>query len=206
MKTLKLLIVTVLTFSLSSCSEDDGPQFQPIESETVNNLYAPQNGGQGEPITGPFTKFDFATGTTTTHEAAWDIAFRGTTIIVNGGESLGTTDEPERTGNAAAYIETGTLSSVEEVNPSLFQQDSSSGYAIPTGSGNGWYVYNPQTFTISPIPGNVLVFRTRDGKYAKMEILSYYKDAPDNPDAFVDEGRHFTFNYVYNPNVGETTF
>ena len=42
MKTLKLLIVTVLTFSLSSCSEDDGPQFQPIESETVNNLYAPR--------------------------------------------------------------------------------------------------------------------------------------------------------------------
>ena len=30
--------------------------------------------------------------------------------------------------------------------------------------------------------------------------------APPNPDITVDESRHFTFNYVFNPNEGITTF
>ena len=45
-----------------------------------------------------------------------------------------------------------------------------------------------------------------DGKYAKVEILSYYQGAPDSPDAFTDQSRYYTFNYVYQPNSGETTF
>jgi len=49
-----------------------------------------------------------------------------------------------------------------------------------------------------------LVIRTHDDKYAKVEILSYYKDAPAEPDGFVDESRFYTFNYVYNPNEGQT--
>ena len=56
---------------------------------------------------------------------------------------------------------------------------------------------------VSPIPGKVLVFRTRNGNYAKVQIISYYKDAPSNPDASSDESRYYTFNYVYNPNEGE---
>jgi hypothetical protein len=49
-----------------------------------------------------------------------------------------------------------------------------------------------------------LVFRTHDGKVAKVEILSYYRDAPAQPNAFTDEARFYTFRYVYNPNEGET--
>lgn len=208
MKTLKLLVLTIMTVSLFTCSEDDGPQLVPIESETVTNLYAPQNGGQGQgPISGDFTKFDFSTGSTTSSATEWDIAFRGTTIIVNGGTSLGTVDEPERTGEAAAYIASGTLASISEVDTSLLIQDSSTGYAIPTGGGNGWYNYEPFPLNlITPIPGKVLVLRTRNGQFAKMEILSYYKDAPDNPDSMVDEARYYTFNYIYQPNIGQSTF
>lgn len=208
MKTIQLFAFITFVSILASCSSDDdnGQPLLNVESQTVSNLYAPQEGGQGEPVTGAFTKFDFETGIETTSETDWDIAFRGTAIIVNGGTSLGTTDEPERTGEAAAYIASGTMASVTEVDPSLFVQDSETGYAIPAGSGNGWYLYDSENFLISPIAGKILVFQTRDGRYAKVEILSYYEDAPENPDPFVNEGRYFTFSYVYQPNEGVTTF
>ncbi len=205
---IRFLILLALCIGMSSCNSDDenGMPLLEIEAQTITNLHAPQSGGQGQPITGEFTKFDFSTGQTTNSNTNWDIAFRGTTIIVNGGSSLGTTDEPTRTGNAAAYIVDGTFPSITEVDTNLFIQDSESGYAIATGSENGWYFYNPQAFLITPIAGKILVFRTRDGKYAKVEILSYYKDAPANPNAMTDEGRYFTFNYVYQPNLNTTTF
>lgn len=207
MKTIQLLFLSIFLISIVSCStDDDNTVLLEVQTETVLNLHAPQSGGQGEPVSGAFTKFNFETGTTTTSETDWDIAFRGTAIIVNGGQSLGTNDEPERTGNAAAYIANGTMASVTEVDTDLLVSDSANGYAIPAGSGNGWYLYNPQLFLVTPIAGKILVFRTHDGRYAKVEILSYYKDAPENPNAMVDEGRYYTFNYVYQPNQDITIF
>ena len=175
-----------------------------LVAETVSNLEAPQTGGQGEPIGGPFTKFSFETGAVTESDTDWDIAFRGTTIAVNGGVVTGTADEPVRNGDAAASIENGTYSEITSADGLSFVQDADGAFAIPTGSDQGWYNYNPATFTVSPIPGKILVFRTHDGKYAKVEILSYYRDAPAQPDAFTDESRVYTFRYVYNPNDGET--
>lgn len=208
MKTLKLFTLLTLVITFSSCSNDDNtPTLLDIESITFSNLNAPQEGGQGDPISGNFAKFNFETGSLTTSETDWDIAFRGTAIIINGGASFGATDEPERTGNAAVYIENATMASVTEVTTTSLIQDSEDGYAIIPGSGNGWYSYaGPPTHLITPIAGKILIVRTRDGKYAKIEILSYYKDAPENPDAFVDEDGYYTFNYVYNPNQGEITF
>lgn len=208
MKTFKTLTVIALTLlGFTSCSnDDDGTPLLEIESEIVSNLHAPQTGGQGQPIGGEFTKFDFSTGATTTSDTDWDIAFRGTTIIVNGGESQGTTDEPTRTGNAAAYIASNTFAGVTTVDVNLLVQDSETSLAIQTGSDNGWYNYNSATFTITPLAGKILVFRTRDNRYAKVEILNYYQDAPSNPDPLADEGRYYTFNYVYQPNENVTTF
>ena len=198
-----------LVITLSSCSDDDeGTTILQVEVDTVTNLFAPQTGGQGQPVSGEFTRFSFSSGSVTTSATEWDIAFRGTSILVNGGVSLGTQDEPERTGNGGAYIATGTMSSVTAANPSLVVQDSDQGYCIPVGSGNGWYNYNPMMNTIEPIPGRILVIRTHDGRYAKMEILSYYKDAPDEITAEIaaNDLRYYTFNYVYQPNEGETSF
>jgi len=209
MKNFKFLTLAFLCIGFFSCSNDDDatPELLPVNSETVLNLHAPQNGGQGQPVSGAFTKFNFATGEITTSETDWDIAFRGTSIIVNGGTSLGTTDEPERTGNGAAYIADGTMNSVTEVTIGNFIQDSETRYAIASGSGNGWYTYaGPPTHLIQPTPGKILVIKTHDERYAKVEILSYYKDAPANPDAFADETPYFTFNYVYQPNSNITTF
>lgn len=174
---------------------------------TMENLFAPQIGGQGQgDIGGEFTKFSFASGEVTTSDTEWDIAFRGTTIAVNGGDVTGTNDEPERNGNGAAAIVDGIFSEVNSADGLSFAQDAAAAFAIPTGSDNGWYNYNFMTNVISPIPGKVLVFRTFDGRYAKVEVLSYYENAPTNPDGFADAARYYTFNYVYNPNEEQTDF
>ncbi|MBT8235637.1 MAG: HmuY family protein [Bacteroidia bacterium] len=206
-KFLGLLVFALIVWGCSS--DDDGPELLQVQSNTFTNLYAPQTGGQGQgPIEGEFTRFDFASGNTTTSSTDWDIAFRGTSIIINGGVSLGTTDEPERTGTGAAYIATGTFADIASVTRSEFVQDSASGYAIPSGSGNGWYSYNPMANTIEPIPGRILVIRTRDNRYAKVEILSYYKDAPETITAEIatNDLRYYTFSYAYQPNEGSDNF
>ncbi len=167
-------------------------------SGKIENLHAPQVGGHGQPISGEFTKFNFETGEITTSDTDWDIAFRATKIIVNGGVSSGLTDEPERTGNAGAYIATGAMDDITSVDTSLFVQDSADGFAISSD----WYNYTGSPdHLILPITGKILVLRTRDGKYAKVEILSYYKDGDT-----ANDSRHYTFNYMYQPNDGVTSF
>ena len=206
MKTIKFLTIALAMTSFLACS-DDSDDLLPVVSITIEDLHAPQEGGMGQPISGPFTKFDFDTGMETDSETDWDIAFRATDIIVNGGSSMGTIDEPNRNGDGGAYIAMGTMADVTEVDVSMFAQDSENGYAIMSGSGNGWYTYTgPPTFLVTPTAGRILVFKTADGKFAKVEILSYYQGAPDSPDAFTDQSRYYTFNYVYQPNSGETTF
>lgn len=210
-KTSQFTLITILFLGLISCEKKDPIVLEPVASETITNLHAPQEGGAGQgAISGPFTLFDFETGEITTDPNAWDIGFRGTTIIVNGGESQNTTDEPERTGNAAGYFTTGGFAGVTEADESLLVQDATNSLAIPTGSDNGWYNYsgfgnpNPaQDNLITPLPGRVLVFKTNEGNFAKVEIISYYENAPENPNGFTDASRYYTFNYVYNPNEGE---
>ena len=209
MKTIKFFILSFILLFTFSCEDDDNNIGIDTISTTVENLYAPIQGGQGSPsgASGPFTKFNFENGVQTESETNWDIAFRGTSIIVNGGISMNTEDEPDRNGNGAAYIFEGTMDEMGIVDTSLLVGDSQNSYAIPTGSGNGWYTYSgPPNHIISPTPGKILVFRTHDDKYAKVEILSYYLDAPENPDAFTDQSRYYTFNYIYQPNEGATTF
>lgn len=208
MNTFRLPTLIVMSLIFMACSDDDdGMPLIDIESTTVSNLHAPQQGGQGQPVSGEFTKFDFETGQVTDSDTDWDIAFRGTTIAVNGGTETGTTDEPERTSNAAISILDATFSEITEIPADIsFEQDSQDGFAIPTGSGNGWYNYDFATNILSPIPGKILLLKTTEDKYAKIEILSYYKDAPTDIDPFQDESRYYTFRYVYNPNDGQTTF
>jgi len=200
---LKLSLLTLVLF-ITSCNNDDNNATPVAETKTVTNLYAPQTGGQGQAVGGEFTKFSFSENAIVTTDN-WDIAFRGTTIIVNGGAKIGITDEPERTGTGAVSIVSGTFASVTTFPLAAnFAQDGASTYAIPTGSGNGWYSYNSSTNIISPIAGKVFVVKTHDGKYAKFEILSYYQNAPATPDV-TSVARYYTFNFAYQAN-STTTF
>ena len=200
-----VLLLTITTFISCSSDDDNGPEPLAVVSKTAANIPAPQTGGQGQAVGGPFTKFSFSTGEVTTSDTAWDIAFRGTTIAVNGGVVTGTDDEPARNGNAAVAVATGTFQSITEASGLTFTQDADGAFGLPTGSDNGWYNYNFMTNIVSPIPGRILVFKTADGKYAKVEVLSYYENVPASPDPNSDASRYYTFNYVYNPNEGETT-
>ncbi|TLP79771.1 HmuY family protein [Maribacter sp. ACAM166] len=206
--TKNIFLGAFLTLVFTSCSnvDDNTPAAVLIQAEKVSNLHAPQTGGQGQPVGGEFAKFDFETGLPTTSDTDWDIAFRGTTIAVNGGAESGTAEEPARNGNAGVAIVTGTFDSVTSAEGLTFNQDADASFAIPTGSDNGWYNYNPQTHIISAIPGKVFVFKTTEGNFSKVELLSYYEDAPTTPDGMIDASLYYTFNYVYNPNEGETTF
>lgn len=125
----------------------------------------------------------------------WDIAFRSTTMLTNGGTS--------GPGAGGAFVQRAvSFDSYKTIPPdSAFRTDNNRvpAYAIPIGSGNGWYNYNGATNVITPIPGNIIVVRTATGKYAKVEILSYYKDAPPTP-AATDVPRYYTFRFIYQPN------
>lgn len=200
-KFLKLALVALTIFTIS-CSKDTEEEIviPAILTQKVSDLYAPQTGGQGQPVGGAFTKFSFAENAIVTHDN-WDIAFRGTTIIVNGGTKIGITDEPERTGTAAISILSSTFDGVVAIPvATTFAQDAATVYAIPTGSGNGWYNYNASNNIISPLAGKVFVVKTHNGKYAKFEILSYYQNAPATPDPAIAVSRYYTFNFAYQAN------
>lgn len=200
-KFLKLALVALTIFTIS-CSKDTEEEIviPAILTQKVSDLYAPQTGGQGQPVGGAFTKFSFAENAIVTHDN-WDIAFRGTTIIVNGGTKIGITDEPERTGTAAISILSSTFDGVVTIPvATTFAQDAATVYAIPTGSGNGWYNYNASNNIISPLAGKVFVVKTHNGKYAKFEILSYYQNAPATPDPATAVSRYYTFNFAYQAN------
>ena len=200
---MKKIYIFMLSLLMISCGDDD-PVLEPVEAMIVTNLEAMTTSGPGQPPAGDYVKFSFEKQTVVEGDD-WDIAFRATTILVNGGFAAADY-EPNRSGVAAGYVATGAYGSINSVDETLLAQDSETAYAIPTGSGNGWYNYDPQTYLISPIAGRTLVFKTHNGRYAKMEIQSYYKDAPESPNPFTSQGQTYTFNYTYQPNEGVTTF
>jgi hypothetical protein len=160
--------------------------------------------------TGNFVKFSFLQGGIVTNDN-WDVAFRGTTLIVNGGEKAND-DQPDRSGNAAVYIAIGSMSEIASVDTIKLLQDNSSGSAVLSNimiddlgvSGQGWASYSFSTHLFSARAGRILVFRTHDNKYAKMEILYFYdRINPDTENG--DIGGYYTFNYVYQAD-GTTTF
>lgn len=197
------LSMVALFFSFTSCSNDDEVltnETATLKAKTYFNLHAPQSGGQGQPTAGAFAKFSFSENTTVTSDN-WDIAFRGTTIIVNGGTEIGLTDEPSRTGIAAVSLLSSTFNNVTAIpSATSFAQDETGTYAFS----EPWYDYNSTTHIISPKAGKVYVVKTHNGKYAKFEILSYYKDAPANPN-MTSPLRYYTFKFVYQPD-SETNF
>mgnify|MGYP002630992046 CR=1 FL=1 len=191
-----LLGLALLVAACDSSSNSDNSD--PVVAQRVTELPADPYTGfapSGQPITaGIYTFFSLRTNSivaaTDSASNAWDVAFKGTSILVNGGIS--------GPGNGAAQVLNDVFSDIKIAPASGWAQDSVTGFAIPTGSGNGWYNYEPSTFTITPIPGRVILIRTADNRYAKISILSYYKGQPAIPDR-TSESRFLTFDFVFQP-------
>ncbi|GGH00082.1 hypothetical protein GCM10011416_18210 [Polaribacter pacificus] len=201
MRILKSIFSLILiTITLVSCTKNE-EDVAPVVASSATNIHAPVTTDYTvNPPTeaGEFAKFSLATGAVVSGDN-WDIAFRGTSILVNGGTLIGLADEPNRTGVGALTMVTSTFDALTTApDEASFAQDASGTYALPKGSGNGWYSYNPTNHLISPIAGKIIVIKTHDGHYAKVEIISYYKDA----DTSLDSG-YYSFNYVYNPNAND---
>lgn len=126
----------------------------------------------------------------------WDVAFKGTSIFLNGGTS--------GTGTVEAQLLTSSIfNEVITAPTSGYVTDDilGAGLAIPTGSGNGWYSYlGPPTHIIAPIGGVVIVLKTAQGNYAKMQIVSYFQGNPDLSVYTVspptEPSRYYTINYA----------
>jgi len=136
--------------------------------------------------------------TTDSASAKWDLAFMSTRIITNGG-----TSGPALGG---AFIYTGLFDDLKTIPAdSIFKTDNAPTYAITSGSGRGWYTYDQLTSLITPLAGRVLVIRTASGKYAKLEITSYYKGGITLPVSASDvekltKQRYYNFKYTYQSN------
>lgn len=203
---------------LAACSKNDkGTESNTVETITVKDLVADTIIGitPGAPPTGgmPFGagKYSFyslernqVVPSTDSASNKWDIAFRGTSIITNSG------NRGPAAGGAFVFI--GLFNDVKTISKdsSFRVENAPTAFAITSGSNRGWYVYDGLNNLVNPIPGRVLVIRTASGKYAKVEILNYYKGgitpAASASDAIKTQTqRYYTFRYSYQSN-GSTTF
>ena len=180
-KTLSVaLIIASMGVSFSSCSkDDDGHRATPeLTAETVEDL----DGAEAPAF------FSFSTGETTAATSTeWDIKFDGTTLSFGNG--------------AQGMLVEGLFNT--------YTTAASSGYTDDDIAGSGsWYNYTAMTepqHAILPIPGKIIVVKTHDDKYVKLEIISYYEGNPDTTsEAFKDytaraTAKVYTFRYVIQP-------
>ncbi len=199
-----------LCIALVACSKEEETIVVPVSvsTRTVNDLAADTVtglGADGRPQSAGITTYyslvdNKLIASTDAASTKWDIAFSSTKILVNSGTS--------GPGLGGAFVFKGLFDDLKTISTdSSFATDNASvaSYAIPLGSGKAWYTYDGLTTLVSPIAGRVLVIRTANGKYAKIEILNYYKGgvtlastASVNDKLF--KQRYYTFRYAYQAN------
>ena len=202
-------LVLLVSVSLFSCSKNDTTVVAPLSASVVKDLPADTVLGL-DPTTGApkyankFTYYSLENNAIVSiadsSTTKWDLAFASTKILTNGGTS--------GIGKGGAFVFTGLFDDLKTISTdSVFKTDNfaTSTYAITSVSGKGWYVYDQITSLITPLAGRVLVIRTASGKYAKVEIVSYYKGGVTLASTASDtdklsKQRYYTFRFIYQPN------
>jgi hypothetical protein len=197
-----LLLVALAGLTLSACDSTDPVDPVDLSVQTATNVAADPTTGRnpttGAPISsGRYALYSLRTNTlvlassetdrSDSTSGAWDIGFRGTEIIANGsgqGPGLGGVQVLE-----AAFADV-----------TVAPLDGYVGLIARTTTPN-WYTYTGSaTNLILPTAGRTIVVRTADGAgYAKIQVRSYYQNAPATPVAETDAARYYTFDYVLNP-------
>jgi hypothetical protein len=206
-------MVSMLFFACKkeSTTKNTDPKAFSIETSgnivTVKNLPADTIMGiapSGQPVgAGKYSFFSLETNTWVPNSDSattkWDLAFAGSTIRVN--------NQTSGPGNGGAFVFVGIFDALNSVpQDSSFRVDNHpSSYAIAKGSGKGWYNYDGPTNLLTPISGRVMVIKTASGKYAKVEILNYYRgavtpSASASDDIKLNEQRYYSFRYRFQAN------
>jgi hypothetical protein len=202
-----------LCIALVACSKDEETIVVQVRAITVKDLPADTVTGlvNGRPqYAGSITYYSLVDDTIVSKADSattkWDVAFSSTKILVNSGTS--------GPGLGGAFVYIGLFDALKTIPAdSNFATDNSkaspSQYAIPQ-TGQTWFFYDEKNRLIKTEAGRVLVIRTATGKYAKIEILNYYKGGITPADNASDaeklsKQRYYTFRYVYQPN-GTKTF
>jgi len=126
--------------------------------------------------------FSFRLGSVIEHAGAkeWDLGFRRYQIIANGGREFS---------GEAGIVDLGTVAFVDvKAVPETGYQPSEGGTDPRNPAIANWYTYGYFTHVLSP-KRHVWAVRTAEGRYAKIELLSYY--CPRSEPGCV------TFRYVY---------
>lgn len=191
------LLLTVFSLTFTACEDTGNKGPAPIEAliaenvpANINTIFATPDSvsnieGNTENSPG-YTFYDLDLGTTVQDSlsADWDIAFGETTILANSGNGGG------------IQLLDQTYASVETAPTSGFEDSNSNWYTYTGEAPNG-----PQHAIIAN-DHQTLVILTPDGKYAKVQILSYYEDDPDTDSPefanFMTRpaSKYFTFNYT----------
>jgi len=204
----KLAMGLGLSIALVACSKDEETIVVPVSAITVSNLAADTVTGlgvDGRPQSAGTTTYyslvdNKVIASTDAATTKWDIAFSSTKILVNSGTS--------GPGIGGAFVYVGLFDAFKTIPAdSNFATDNANAasFAIPLGTGKAWYTYDGLTTLVSPIAGRVLVIRTATGKFAKIEILNYYKGGVTLPATAstidkLTKQRYYTFRYAYQPN------
>ncbi|MBO6794554.1 MAG: HmuY family protein [Balneolaceae bacterium] len=193
-----LLLGSTLIFTACEEAGNSGPAEVEAEIATdiqanVNTIFspaAPATDVEGNTEENPgYTFYDLDAGSTVDDSlsAAWDIAFGGTTILANSGNG-------------------GGIQVLETEYDAVLEAPTSGYNAELSGSGS-WYTYTgeapngPKHAVIADTNKTVVVL-TSDGRYAKIQLLSYYEGNPDvSTSQFADfrtrpADKFFTFNYT----------
>jgi hypothetical protein len=187
MRTLRIPVLTFLAASMlffTACGDDT--ENEPVVVPDLKITEVKDLDGSAE------TKkdsafFSLALNKEVSSSEKWDIKFKGTTISVSGTAQL-------------LQLSNGQLFETYTTAPA-------SGFVADDIKGSGsWYNYTATTepqHAIIPVPGKIIVLKTTDGKYAKVEILSYYKGNPSTSSESFKElttrpaAKTYTFRYVY---------
>jgi hypothetical protein len=203
----KCLMAAAIVVLGVACQKDNTENNAPLSVVEVKNLPADTVVGfspTGRPIgTGRFTYFSLRENRIVegadTLTNRWDIAFREFFIKVNGGTSA------TGGGNAAAIMVNSTFEDFTMIpSGAAWMQDNAPNFAINPAPG-GWYTYNPSTFIALPIPGRIFAVRTADGRFAKVEVTSFYRNGvtPDVAASPVQKALNqffYQFRYVFQSN------
>jgi len=196
--TLSLAFGSAFILLASSCSKNNdvvAPETSKLTTKTVADL-------DGSTTT---IYYSLSTGTqitgADTASTKWDIKFKGTSLFINGGTS--------GTGTTQAQIVSSTFETLTAAPTADYKTDANGTPAI-----SGWYTYTNTTepqHAILTVPGKIIVIKTSDGKYAKVEMISYYKGNPNTTTAeFANlatrpASRYYTFRFAYQGD-GTTNF